>query len=259
MQRRDFLAASAASGALAALPLTAHAQAAADGERQYFEWRTYRLAGPQQQARVHQYLEHAAIPAWRRIGLGPVGAFTLIGPNADASIRVLLAYPSAGLALTARDRLEADAEYKTAAADYLAAQKADPAFLRIDSWLAVAFRSAPQLTAPQSKCTVYEMRTYQSHSEDRARAKIEMFNNGEIPIFVDCGFEPIFFGETLFGANIPHLKYMLAAPDMAANEAGWQKFIAHPDWLAMRDLPEYKDTVSNIQKLYLEPAAYSQV
>lgn len=256
MQRRDFFLAAAA----AAAPATLLAQTAvAAAPRQYFEWRTYRLAAPPQQPRLHQYLEHAAIPAWRRLGLGPVGAFTMIGPNADASIRVLLAYPSAELALTARDALEADAEYKTAAVDYLAAKKAEPAFTRIDSWLAVAFRAAPTLTPPKSKCTVYEMRTYESHGEDRARAKIEMFNNGEMLIFPKCGFEPVFYGETLFGAGVPHMKYMLAAPDLAANEAGWKTFVTHPDWLAMRDQPQYADTVSNIKKLFLQPTAYSQV
>lgn len=254
MQRRDFLL---TAGAMAAAT-SALGQDAAAAPRHYYEWRTYRLT-PLQQPRVHLYLEKAAIPAWRRIGLGPVGAFTMIGPNNDPSIRVLLTYPTAELLVGARDALEADFEYKQAAADYLAAKKADPAFTRIDSWAGVAFRTAPQLTPPKNRPKVYEMRAYESHSEDRARAKIEMFNSGEIPIFVDCGFEPVFFCETLIGVGIPHLKYMLAAPDMAANEAGWKKFQSHPDWLAMRDKPEYADTVSNIKKLFLEPTAYSQV
>ena len=192
------------------------------------------------------------------MGLGPVGVFTETGEGGTYAIHVLLVYPSIEKFAAERETLESDAEYLKAAADYLAAKKDDPAFKRIESSFMVAFAGMPKLALPK-RASLLELRTYESHNEERARAKIDMFNSGEIPIFRDCGFETVFFGEGLVGAGLPHLKYMLAAPDMAANEAGWQMFIAHLDWLAMRDLPEYKDTVSNIQKLYLEPTAYSQV
>jgi hypothetical protein len=103
------------------------------------------------------------------------------------------------------------------------------------------------------------MRTYESFSEDRARAKVEMFNDGEIGIFPECGFENVFFGESLVGPGLPNLKYMLAAPDMPTNEKGWKTFLEHPDFVRMKDDPKYADTVSKITKLFLEPTDYSQV
>jgi hypothetical protein len=262
MQRRNFLAASAAGATIAALPHAARAQAA-DDKRQYLEWRTYRLPGTEKHALIDDYLQQAAIPAWGRMGLSPVGVFKEIagsgGLAPTASLQLLLIYPTLDAFGEGREALERDPEYRAAAADYLAAAKDDAAYQRIDSWLMISFEGMPAPAAPAAKPRVFELRTYESHSEERARAKIDMFNSGEIPIFRACGFETVFFGEGLVGAGLPHLKYMLAAPDMAANEAGWQKFVAHPDWLAMRDLPEYKDTVSNIQKLYLEPTPYSQI
>ena len=106
---------------------------------------------------------------------------------------------------------------------------------------------------------MYELRTYESHSEERARAKVNMFNAGEIEIFSKCGFHPVFFGESLIGASLPHLKYMLASTDMQTHNENWMKFRNHPDWLAMKDKPEYKDAVSNITRIYLEPVASSHV
>lgn len=260
MHRRDFLAASAAAtSAVAAAPLAARAQFGGAAPRQFHEWRTYRVANQAKHDIVSKYLETAAIPAWGRIGLGPVGAFREIGPDATLALHVLLTYPSAEAFGASRDALEADAEYQKNAVDYLAATKEDPSFERIDSWLMIAFAGAPQLTPPTKKPTVYELRTYENHGEDRARAKIEMFNDGEIDIFPKCGFENVFFGETLIGSGIPSLKYMLASPDMAANEAGWRTFIAHPDFIRMRDDPKYARTEPNITKLYLEPLAFSQV
>jgi hypothetical protein len=286
MNRRDIL--QAALPASAALTMAHWAAAVSAGQqggaapadgRELYEWRTYRLdqsvtpaegqpgvfnaKSPEhykaKQSRIHRYLETACLPAWERIGLGTVGAFTEIGPNAGPSIHVLLVYSTPESLASSREALEQDAGYRQAAADYLAAKKEDPAFDRIESSLLLAFAGAPQVTPPAKKPRVLEVRTYENHGEDRARAKVEMFNDGEIQIFPKCGFENVFFGETLVGPNIPNLKYMLAAPDMEANQAGWKKFLQHPDFLRMKDDPKYAGTEPKITKLFLEPTAYSQV
>jgi hypothetical protein len=259
MHRRDFIAASAlATSAAAVSALPANGQNAGPS-RHYCEWRTYRLEDEAKQGIVSKYLETAAVPAWNRLGLEPVGVFREIGPDAGHSLHVLLVFPTFDKFASERTSLEADAEYQKNAVDYLAAQQDDPAFERIDSWLLVAFDGMPQPKAPAKKLGVYELRTYESHSEERARKKIEMFNKYEITIFPDCGFTNVFFGESLIGSGLPNLKYMLAAPDMPTNEAGWKRFIEHPDWLKVRDLPEYKNTVSKIHKLFLEPLPFSQI
>ena len=102
----------------------------------------------------------------------------------------------------------------------------------------VAFAGMPRLALPGKEPRVFEWRLYESHSEAKARRKIEMFNDGEIPIFVDAGFAPVLFGETLIGPRMPNLKYMLASPSMAAHEAHWAAFRKHPDWLVMKNMPK---------------------
>ena len=113
----------------------------------------------------------------------------------------------------------------------------------------------PDTTNPR----VLELRIYESHSEAKARSKVDMFNDGEIPIFENVGLRPVFFGETLVGRNVPNLKYMLQTTDLAANQAGWKRFIVDPDWVKMRDLPQYANTVSKITKIYLAPTEYSEI
>jgi hypothetical protein len=255
MQRRDFLLTSAATAALAS---NVSAQPSTE-ERDFYEWRTFRAKDAAHQQQISAYIEQACLPAWQRQGLGPIGAFTELGPNGTPALHILITYPSLALFASARGALEADAAHQQAGAEYLAAKMADPAFERIDSTLMVAFAGAPKITPPAQKPRVLELRTYESHSEERARKKIDMFNNGEIPIFTKCGFENVFFGESLIGPALPNLKYMLAAPDMAANEAGWKKFIASPDFTAMKNDPQYADTVSKITKLFLQPTPYSQI
>ncbi|HYO24113.1 MAG TPA: NIPSNAP family protein [Lacipirellulaceae bacterium] len=258
MKRRDFLAASAlATAAVARTDAPALGQLAAEN-RSLIEWRTYRLKEAAQQERVHEHLEKAFIPSLERFFRAPVGVFTEIGPDAGPSIHVLLHYHSSFL-LKQSEYLYADMTYQNAAKSYLSTSKDDPAFERIESSLMLAFEGAPEVTPPARGPRVFEVRTYESHSEERALKKIAMFNLLEIPIFGRCGFEPVFFGQTLIGAGLPNLRYMLAARDMAANEAAWKTFVDHPDWLRIRDLPEYRDTVSKIHKLFLEPTVYSQI
>lgn len=260
MKRRDFLQASAVATCLAGT--TAWSAETARPEPEYYEWRTYRFgdrASPNYFPRVLHYLEQAALPAWRRLGIGPVGVFTETGEKAGPSVHVLIIYKTIEEFAGACTALESDADYATAASDYLAATMGDPAFERIESSLMVAFAGMPQLAVPARKPRVFELREYQSHSEAKARRKIEMFNNGEIPIFPEVGFENVFFGETLIGARLPNLKYMLAAESREANAAGWEAFKAHPKWLAMKDLPEYADTVSGIVQTYLLPTEFSQI
>jgi hypothetical protein len=258
MQRRDFLTVSAVTAA-ASLPLAAHAQAPA-GDREYYEWRTYRAASAAKRSVIGDYLKDAALPAWKRMGLGPVGVFTETGDGSTYAVHVLLVYATLEKFAAARETIESDAEYLKAAADYLAAKKDDAAFERIKSSLMVAFAGMPKLALPKERASLLELRTYESHSEERARRKIDMFNKGEIPLFVEAGFENVFFGETLIGEDLPNLKYMLATShDFGVNKAAWDKFRALPGWLAIRDLPEYKDTVIKATPLFLEPTPYSQI
>lgn len=259
MQRRAFLAASAVSCLASAAPRSHAAQAEPPASgRDYYEWRTYRAASAAKRTAQLQYLEAAALPAWKRMGLGPVGVFTETGDGATYAVHVLLVYPTLEKFAAAREALESDADYLKAAADYLAAKRDDAAFQRIESSLMVAFAGMSKLALPQ-RASLLELRTYESHSEERARKKIEMFNKHELPLFPESGFENVFFGETLIGRDLPNLKYMLAAPDMAANKAAWEKFKALPAWLAIRDLPEYKETVSKATPLFLEPTPFSQI
>lgn len=227
--------------------------------RQYYEWRTYRANEITQQSRIKDYLQVAALPAWKRQAVGPVGVFTEFGEQASASVHVLLIFESATQAATLRAGLQDDSQYHDAAAQYLATTKDEPAFARIESTLLVAFGGQPQLMVPNRAPRILELRTYQSHSEAKARRKIEMFNDGEIPIFREAGFETVFFGESLIGSGLPNLKYLLSAPDMEANKAGWKAFVAHPDWKAMKSLPKYADTVSHIHKQFLVPTSFSDV
>jgi hypothetical protein len=87
-----------------------------------------------------------------------------------------------------------------------------------------------------------------------------MFNTGgEIAIFRRTGLPIVFFGQAIVGSKLPNLTYMLSFENEEAMKKGWANFGQDPAWKALRDDPQYKDTVSTITNLVLRPASSSQI
>ncbi len=269
MKRRGFLVSSLAASALtgansSAEPSPAQRRRSAGG-RAVYELRKYVLRrGPQPQM-VIDYFGEAAIPALNRLGVTPVGVFnTSIGPDSPA-IYVLTPFDSLEIAMTIPGRLAADPEYRKAGAAYNDVPATEPAYMRMESSLLLAFEGMPSLELPTGAATnqprIFELRTYESHSKKANRTKIEMFNKSEIPIFRRTGLHPVFFGETLVGPGQPSLTYMLTFADMAERMTNWGIFIADPEWKKLSTTPGYTDAeiVSNITNVILTPASCSQI
>ena len=113
----------------------------------------------------------------------------------------------------------------------------------------------------EKKPRIFELRTYESHSEKAGKKKIEIFNTAEINIFRRSGLRPVFFGETIIGPSMPNLTYMLVYDNMAARETQWAAFSADPEWRKIATTPGNTDPeiVANITNMYLRPTDYSQI
>ena len=103
------------------------------------------------------------------------------------------------------------------------------------------------------------MRTYESYSELKALKKVAMFNAGEIRLMQDLNLSPVFYGQALVGRDLPQLTYLLCSPDLDTHKKNWAAFGVHPTWVALKNDPQYADTVSKITSRFLVPAAFSQI
>jgi len=260
VDRREFLAA-AAVAATSPLPrLETLRQSAA---RQYIELRRYHLLPGAKQRAFIDFVGKAAIPAMNRAGVGKVGAFTVVYGENEPSLLLVLTHQTLDGMVSLRDRLASDALYASAGAPILDAPMSDPPFVRVESTLLRAFEAMPTLEpsagAASATRRIFELRTYESHSDRAALNKLKMFNAGEVPIFRRAGLTPVFFGETIIGAKMPSLAYMLTFSDMAARDAAWAKFGQDPEWKTLSADPQYRDNVSAISDIILQPTAYSQI
>lgn len=272
--RRDFLKTSLAASAATALPAgLAAADTKAGAGRDYYELRAYRLKPGSATTRLDGYLEQALLPALDQRGIRTVGVFTELEvdkaagtskPLVDSPVWVLIPHPSLESFVHVSADLNADPAVQKAGQAYLTVGKDDPVYTRIDSWLLRAFTGMPRLELPafsrqRVKTRILEMRSYESFSEAKALAKMAMFNDGEMDVMRKIGMSPIFFGQALSGRDLPHLTYATSAPDLATHLANWKKFATHPDWVKMKDLPQYADTVSKNTPHFLVPTSYSQI
>jgi hypothetical protein len=234
---------------------------AADDTRQYYELRVYATTSIEQQKRVIDYWQTAAVPAYNRLGIQPIGVFTEIDDSPTNSIYVLLPSDSFAAFGEIPAKLAADAVYQKAAADFLNAPKTNAAYERFESTLLVAFDGMKRLSLPPAdkKPNVFELRNYISSSENKGLNKIKMFESGEIGVMKEVGLAPIFYSRMLVGSKMPSLVYMTCGENLDDHKKHWQAFSAAKVWKDLQADPQYKDNVSTIIKIILKRTAASQI
>ena len=117
----------------------------------------------------------------------------------------------------------------------------------------------PQLTSPP-KTRIYELRSYESHTEAIAKNKIEMFNKGgEIGLFKRLNFNAVFYGEVVSGSRMPNLMYLTTFENKADRDAHWKAFGADAFWKELSSMPNYKNNVLKNDTKFLYPTDYSDI
>jgi hypothetical protein len=263
MNRRTFVASSLATVAAAAVePALGQRRQAG---REYYELRVMTFQSAEARDRYGKFMTEAFLPAAKRIGLGPIGAFTVDGKPEDLQLYQLSASSSIDALIGVFHRLSSDSEFQTAGKSFLDLPATDPPYSRLEISLMVAFAGHPRITLPKetagSQPRVFELRTYESHSKKANLKKIEMFDQGETGIFERAGFQPVFFAETLAGPQVPNLTYMVTYPAANDRDRFWKAFLADPEKARLFAIPEYNDKliVTKIRSVMLKPTSWSQI
>lgn len=230
---------------------------------EYYEVRSYVLGDKADAEAINGYLKDALIPALKRQGIGPVGVFTNSANDETGSARIItvIPYASADKIATVEADVQADERFQADAKSYLDRGPTDSPYARISSELLVSMACMPQMAVPEGTLDnddrVYELRVYESPNERLGHLKVDMFNSGEVPIFLACNITPIFIGQAIVGPQTPSLTYLTMYPSEADRSVAWDAFRKHPDWLVLSKVEKYKGTVSRIDKFVLVPTPYS--
>lgn len=235
-------------------------------DREFYQIKIYHFKTPEQEKSIDAYLKNALIPALHRTGISKTGVFKPLANDtaADKLIYVLMPLRSFEQLLALPEVLDKDADYNSAAADYLNAVYNNPPYTRMESVLLKAFRLAPRmqlhhLTGPQAD-RIFEMRSYESPTEKLYLNKVHMFNEGgEVPLFKRLDFNAIFYADVINGSHMPNLMYMTCFDNMAARDAHWKTFSADPEWKKLSAMPGYQHNVSKAEIILMHAAEYSDI
>jgi len=221
-----------------------------------------RNSAEDQMRRNSDFLEKAAGPALERAGVSTLGFFAPVIAEESPFLLVLSAFPSLAAMDAVREKEAQDPEYRKGRAAHNALP--GQSYVRLDSSLLRCFDGMPAVTPPPARtegARIFELRMYESDNASTLARKIKMFNDAEISIFERLGMRPVFFAETIVGARMPNLVYMLAFDDLASRDKLWRAFGADPEWQKLSSQPgnSNAEIVSNISNSILRPLAFSRI
>ena len=262
MKRRDFLATAGAVGLTTAALHSINAAEAAT-KREYIEMRTYTVKNNAKQSQLIAAIDKALIPALNAQGIKPVGVFSRRDEENNFGRNVFVLFPHKTLesVATVSAKLLADETFMKNGGAFFEGTSKDPLYTTYTSELFYGFEKCPTIEAPVSgRDRIFQIRYYRSWNIDKNARKVHMFDEGgELPLFRKVGMHPIFFGDMIFGNMMPNLTYMLGFENDEARKAAWKAFIESPEWAAMKDLPLYADTATEIVNIFLKPSPGSQI
>ncbi len=231
---------------------------------EYYQLEAYYFSSQQQETLIDNYLEKAYLPALHAFGLKNIGVFKPIANDTASNkvVYVLIVYKSWKQVLDIADKLKTNQDYKARGAGFLGAPFNAPAYKRKEMTLIKAFSQAPKLALPSLTAPlaerVYELRSYESATDDLFINKVQMFNEGgEVTLFKKLGFNAIFYGEVVAGSKMPNLMYLTSFNNMKDRNDHWEIFRNHPEWKSLSTNPGYQHNVSKADIILTRPAAYS--
>ena len=229
-----------------------------------YEITVYHFSDPKQEITLDTYLQTAYLPALHRNGKQNIGVFKPVANDTarDKLVYVIVTFKSVSETQALQSALLKDASYQDAGKEYLTASYQNPPYARMEKIWVSAFRLAPQMTLPKltgpKNDRIYELRSYESPTENYYKSKVKMFNEGgEIDVFSRLKFNAVFYGDVIAGCRMPNLMYLTSFENMAERDAHWKSFTDDAQVKQLFSLQEYKNNVSKADIILMHATAYS--
>ena len=232
--------------------------------REYYQLKVYTFNSASQAATTDKYLNEAYLPGLKKIGIKNIGVFKPIPNNTDSIQKtyVIIPFSSMEQFVAHENKLNNDESYLLAGNAYINAPYNEPPYQRVESTLMKAFKDMPimqpsELESPRAE-RVYELRSYESATEQYHKNKVDMFNaGGEVKLFERLNFNAVFYAEVISGSKMPNLMYMTTFDNQASRDSHWKAFGSAPEWNELKAMKKYRNNVSHIDIVFLYPTEYS--
>lgn len=208
--------------------------------RDIYEIKIYHISSAAQAAAIDQFLADAYLPAMHQQGVEHIGVFKPIDGDSLAGKRIYVFTPFSSANSYADITSTLHLTDLPHGEDYQKAPHDQAPYDRMEVILLKAFSGMPHYDVPkldgEKHQHVYELRSYESPTEQLFHNKVDMFNSGEITIFDRLGFNAVFYGEVIAGPKMPNLMYMTSFDNMDAEKAAWKAFGSDEAWIKLREI-----------------------
>lgn len=236
----------------------------APAKNDFYQVKIYHAKNNGQVSMMDDYLKNAYLPALHRSGIKNIGVFKPVTNDTatDKLIYVFIPFASEESWINIAGKLVKDIAYMNASKPFMEATSDNAPYERMESILMEAFPGQPHLVIPATKNAerVFELRSYESPTENLHKKKMAMFNTGgEIPLFNRLGFNPVFYGRVISGSRMPNFMYMPIFESVEQRNAQWKKFGEDPVWKDISSRPENENkvSVSHIDSILMHATDYS--
>jgi len=228
----------------------------------YYQIKVYHFKTQKQEGVIDNYLKNTYLPFLHKKGITNVGVFKPVTVDtADRKIYLLVAYKNWDEVETIDEQAKQSNSFTKNSLDYVNAAHNDAPYTRIESTLLKAFVTRPKPATPKlsgdKASRVYELRSYESATEQGHYNKVRMFNSGETDLFDRLGFNPVFYGSVIAGSKMPNLMYLTTFNNKADRDKHWDAFSADAQWKDLSGRKEFQNNVSKGDITFLYPTDYS--
>ena len=236
--------------------------AAADSRKtSFFLLENYYLRQSTQLARINEFMSQGFLPVASKFHHGPKIFLEAVVAAHVPQFVALVGLESLEQLSTLRGKLRGDSGFQKAFAAW--ENGPEPPYEHFSHTLLKATDYCPDVPAElnKGKGRIYELRTYHSPTWKQLAALHERFAGPEIKIFHRSGIHPILYTETVVGANMPNLTYLIPFDNLAAREKAWEAFQADAEWIKVRkeSIEQHGQISSVIQVSLLKATPYSPV
>tara|TARA_R110002051_G_scaffold127537_3_gene201165 strand:+ start:2112 stop:2879 length:768 start_codon:yes stop_codon:yes gene_type:complete len=233
-------------------------------EKEFYQLKIYSFDTKQQEETTDVFLETAYLPALKRQKITDIGVFKTRDIDSVNRLKtyVLIPFNSLSQFESLESSLSNDALFLKDGSAYLKSSYDNAPYKRISSIVLKAFIDHPKLTTPKLKGPreerIYELRSYESATENLFKNKVDMFNaGGEVKLFDRLDFNAVFYGEVISGPVMPNLMYLTTFENQESRDLHWQAFGDAPEWTILKEDPKYQNNVSSNIQVFLYPTDYS--
>jgi len=202
-----------------------------------YELRHYDIRSSRGLEQVTQRFADHILRIWTRIGIEPVGFWSVIIGTPMPRLTYLLAWEDLGRRQTLWDTFEADPEWQRVRQDTNAEWGGSPIHTFTSSILKTTeYSRQPRIGNQPSRLAggVFEQRTYCFDDMARLAQAVAWFGTEGAPAFETHGMFAMAFWTTYIGVT-PRLTLVLIFENLAHRERAWASFYTDPDWPKRQD------------------------